>query len=288
MRISCSRAQLINSCGRQYYYRYEERLASTARPLALAFGSAIDKAASAYISEHALGRYFDLVAAFNEAWQREVDTYQIQYPQHWNADIACEVGNIMMRTFPEVWDKSNLVAVIDQNGVPIVQKRIFAPLHRNHELELVLDALVMDLLSGDIGVLDLKTSAVAILPESAFGHNSLQLTTYQYGAEHEYRSFLDAPIANVGFMELIKRKPPKTSGKGPTVEMPVFFPRRSDDQIADMLNIYDSCLKDIESQRFNRPVNAAYNSPCDMCDFARKCVSNDPQGLITRPERRTA
>jgi len=287
MRISCSKAQSISSCGRQYYYRYEERLASTTRPLALAFGSAVDKALSTYVSEHALGRSFDLVLAFNEAWQNELDRYQILYPQHWDADIAREVGNLMMGQFPDVWEKSNLVAVVDSSGVPIVQRRIFAPLHRNHELELVLDALVMDLYSGNTGVLDFKTSAIAIPPESAFGHNSFQLSTYQYGAEHEFGDFLGAPISNVGFMELIKRKPPQKSGKGPTVEMPVFFPRRDDGQIADMLSTYDACLSDMESMRFNRPVSAAYNSPCDMCDFARKCVHNDEQGLFVRPERRS-
>lgn len=288
MRISCSRAQLIATCGRQYYYRYEKRYVTVAKPFPLVFGTVIDKAVSGYVSNHALGKGFDILSCFNENFEKELSKYQIQYPQHWNAEIAREAGRKMCQDFPEVWDKSNLVVVFDQQGKPIVQRRIIAPLPQDHELEMILDAMVMDTLSGDIAVLDFKTTSAALSVESPFGANAFQLTSYQYGADFEFGDFF-GPVKNIGFMEFVKRLPAKTAvGKGPTVEPPAFYARRSDEQVKDMFNTYLWSARDIAAKRFNRPTNGAYNSPCNMCDFARVCVHNDMQGITVRPARRAA
>lgn len=288
MRVSCSRVQSISSCGRQYEYRYIQRLTTTVRAFALFFGSIVDHAVSQYVYEHALGRSFDLVKSFQDEFAKQLPLNQIQYPQHWDADVALKVGTILCERFPDVWHKSNLVAAIDVNGEPIVQRRIIAPLPNNHELEAILDFVVMDILTGEVGVLDLKTTSMLLSPESPFGFNSFQLTTYQYAADFEFSETL-GPMSQLGFMELVKRKPSKTGkGKGPTVELPRFFPRRNKDQLHDMLKTYEHRAEDILKKRFHRPVNAAFNSPCDMCDFSRLCVNNDRQGITVRPIRRAA
>jgi hypothetical protein len=271
-----------------YHYRYEKRLTTVVRSFALFFGSVVDKAVSGYVHHHALGQDFDILTAYEEAFDSELQQHQIKYPQHWDADVAREAGTIMVTTFPEVWDQSNLVAVIDKQGIPVVQRRIIAPLPQNHELELVIDVLVMDTLSGDTAVLDFKTTSQLLSPESPFGYNSFQLTTYQYGVDSEFSDYL-GPVSNLGFQEFVKRKPSKTGkGKGPTVEAPRFYPRRSDEQVKDMVRTYLSRAKDIAEKRFHRPTNGAYNTPCEMCDFANLCVHNDSQGIIVRPARRAA
>lgn len=288
MRISCSKAQTIATCGRMYHYRYVKRYTTVVRSFALFFGSVVDKAVSAFVHHHALGEDFDIQRSFEENFDRELQQNQVQYPQHWDADVAREVGQTMCASFPEVWEKSNLVAVIDEQGIPIVQRRIIAPLPQNHELEMIIDSLVMDTSSGETAVLDFKTTSSLLSPESPFGYNSFQLTTYQYGVDHALGPYL-GPVTNVGFQEFVKRKPPKSAkGKGPTVEAPRFYPRRSDEQIKDMIDIYLWHARDIAEKRFNRPTNGAYNSPCEMCDFARLCVHNDSQGIIVRPARRAA
>jgi len=288
MRISCSKAQTISNCGRQYKYRYIDRLTTVLRPFALFFGSVVDKAVSSYVHHHALGQNFDILSAFEESFDAELSQHQIQYPQHWDEDVAREVGRILVTQFPGVWEQSNLVAVIDREGIPIVQRRIIVPLPRNHELEMILDSVVMDTMSGNIAVLDFKTTSQLLSPESPFGYNAFQLTTYQYGADKELADYL-GQVSNVGFQEFVKRKPPKTAkGKGPTVESPRFYPRRSDEQVKDMLQTYLHKAEDISQRRFTRPVNGAFNSPCEMCDFARLCVHNDRQGITVRPARRAA
>ena len=287
MRISFSRAQTKEACGRQYKYRYVDRLTSVLRPFALAFGSAVDKAISGYVYRHALGQCFETVSCFEEAWAKEISENQVQYPQHWDAAVAREVGVTMCEKFPEVWDRSNLVAVVDSNGVPIVQRRIIAPLPKNHEVEMILDVMVTSLDSGETAVLDFKTASQVMSPESPFGHNSLQLSTYQYGADYEFGDWT-GPVSNVGFMEFIKRKPPKKSGMGPTIEDPLMFPRRGPDSIREMQQIFVAHADSINKGEFFRHSKGAYNSPCDMCDFARLCTRNDRQGIIERPARRAA
>lgn len=288
MRISCSRAQTISTCGRLFKYKYEERLSTLTLSLALVFGRAIDVAVSGYVANHALGKSFDLKGAFDVTLEEGFATHDVQYPQHWDATTAREAGRVMCDQFPEVWEKANLVAVIDSRGTPIVQRRLIVPLSHGHELEMVIDAVVMDLLGGEIGVLDFKTTSQSLSPESPFGYNALQLTTYQYGVDAALSRYL-GPVSNTGFMELVKRKPAtKATAKGPTVEAPRFYPRRTKEQISDMVKTYLGCIRDINERRFNRPTNAAFNNPCDLCDFARLCVHNDRQGIIPRPARRAA
>ncbi len=148
---------------------------------------------------------------------------------------------------------------------------------------MVLDLVVMNSMNGQVAVLDLKTAAQKLDPESHFGHNTFQLTTYQYGVERTLAHLLeDGRVSNVGYMELIKRKIPKTKGQGPTVETPLFFPRRSRELVADMLNTYLRTIRELEQNRFLRPPNLAFNSPCQMCDYAQLCVFNDKQGLRER------
>ena len=288
MRVSCSRIQTVDTCGIMYDLRYNQRLTTVARPFALFYGIVIDRAISAYVYNHALGQDFDVLTKFEECFDEGLAENQITYPQHWDADVAREAGRIHCDKFPEVWEKSNLIAVLDPQGIPVVQRRIIAPLPRNHELEMVLDFLVMDTDSGAIGPLDLKTTSQKLAPESPFGLNSFQLTTQQYGVDYEFGDYL-GPVSNVGFMELVKRKPPTSKkGQGPTVEMPEFYPRRTDEQLNDMLRTYVWRAEVITQKQFSRPTNGAYNSPCMSCDFARLCAHGDTQGIITRPARRAA
>jgi len=287
VRISFSRAQTVETCGRMYKYSYIDRLMSVIRPFALAFGSAVDKAICGYVYNHALGRSFDAVSCFKEEWAKTVANSPIQYPQHWDAAIAEAVGIAMCERFPEVWERSNLVAALDRSGTPIVQRRILAPLPNNHEIEMVLDVVAMSLDSAEIGVLDFKTASQVMSPESPFGQNSLQLTTYQHGTDYEFGDWL-GPVSNVGFMELIKRKPPKKAGMGPTVEDPRWFERRDDEKLCEMKEIYVSYANAITEGKFFRHAKGAFNSPCDMCDFARLCTRNDPQGLTQKTVRRAA
>ena len=285
MRISCSKAQTISTCGRMYRYRYVDRLQSSFISLALVFGRAIDVACSGYVASHALGLPFDLKALFEQTLDEELSMHQVQYPANWDSQTALDVGRIMCDRFPDVWESANLVAAIGEDGAPIVQRRLIVPLPHGHELETVIDLVVMDLHNGEYAVLDLKTTSQGLSPESPFGYNAFQLTTYQYAADIAFGQLL-GPMSNIGFMEMIKRKPPKTkAAKGPTVEAPRFYPRRHPEQVDEMVQTFLAYVRDIEHRRFHRAINNAFNNPCDMCDFARLCVHNDRTGITQKLPR---
>lgn len=282
LRISYSRAQTIGTCGRQYKFKYVDRLDPVTTSIAMPFGKAVHGPVTEYVIAHALSKPFDIMANFEEAWIEATSEQQLKYPCNWDADSSYAAAKRLVELFPEAWDKAQLVAVLDQAGNPIVERWLVVPGPPGVEIEARLDFLVMDLRSGAIGILDAKTASAE--HNEAFGANSMQLTTYQYCTDYTFAAFL-GPVANVGFMEFVKRKIPKGKGQGPSITPPTWYPRRSDEAVREMLSAYANAARDIRDQRFNRPFNGSFNSPCNLCDYARLCVHGDQQGYRLRALR---
>ena len=283
-RISYTRAQSIGTCGRAYRFRYIDRLEPVATSIAMPFGKAVHGPVTDYVIAHALSKPFDIMANFEEAWVKHTSDQQLKYPMNWDADSSYAAAKRLVELFPEAGEKAPLVAVLDQSGAPLVERWLVVPGPPGVEIELRIDFLVMDLRSGAIGVLDAKTTSAEHC--EAFGSNALQLTTYQYAVDHAFASCL-GPVANVGFMEFVKRKVPKGSkGQGPSIEPPTWYPRRSDEEVREMLTACANAARDIRDQRFHRPFFASFNSPCNLCDYARLCVHGDQQGYRLRTTSR--
>lgn len=279
-RISYTRAQTIGTCGRQYRFRYVDRMEPITTSVAMPFGKAVHGPVTDYVIAHALSKPFDIVSNFEDSWVKHTSDQQLKFPTHWDADSSYAAAKRLVELFPEAWERSQLVAVLDQSGAPIVERWLVVPGPPGVEIELRLDFLVMDLRSGAIGVLDAKTTSAEHC--EAFGMNALQLTTYQYAVDHAFGSYL-GPIANVGFMEFVKRKVSANGrGQGPSIQPPTWYPRRSDADVHDMLTAYASAARDIRDERFHRPFFGSFNSPCNLCDYARLCVHGDPQGYRHR------
>jgi hypothetical protein len=248
--------------------------------VAMPFGKAVHGPVTDYVIAHALSKPFDIVSNFEDSWVKHTSDQQLKFPTHWDADSSYAAAKRLVELFPEAWERSQLVAVLDQSSAPIVERWLVVPGPPGVEIELRLDFLVMDLRSGAIGVLDAKTTSAEHC--EAFGMNALQLTTYQYAVDHAFGSYL-GPVANVGFMEFVKRKVSANGrGQGPSIQPPTWYPRRSDADVHDMLTAYASAARDIRDERFHRPFFGSFNSPCNLCDYARLCVHGDPQGYRHR------
>jgi hypothetical protein len=269
----------MQTCGRQYRYRYVDRLEPVTTSAARPVGRALHIAVTDYIKAHALGREEDPLPRFETAWAVETSGQTLTYPTNWDADSMYAASRRLVELFPDAWRSANLVAVLDPAGVPIVERGLVVPSSPDVELEVVIDVVVMALDSGAIGVLDLKSASTPHAP--AFGANSLQLTTYQDAVDYAYARHL-GPVQNVGFMELIKRKL-SARGQGPSVNPPQWYPRRTDDDIREMRAVYAKEARNILERRFERPLVSSFNSPCSLCDYARLCVNNDLQGYRHRP-----
>jgi hypothetical protein len=284
--LSFSQAQTMATCGRQYRYRYVDRLEPLETSVALPVGTAVHEAVTAYVHHHALYESFDILSKFEESWTRWTSGRRLKFPAFWDIDSLHASARRLVELFPAAWEQSNLVAVIDADGVPIVERELIVPVSHDVKVKARIDILARDLVTGKIGLTDVKsTSAVH---DEAFGLNSMQLTTYQHAVEYVYGDQLrdqqgDAGpvIEHVGFLELVKRKL-SAKGQGPTVEPPKWYPRRSERDVQEMLTAYRNIASDVRAQRFDRPFASSFNSPCNTCDFARLCVHNDASGYRPR------
>ena len=280
MRLSFSKAETFLTCGRKYYYKYVKRIVPLVTGVALPFGRAIHSACTAYVASLSLGRSTDIVQDFLSAWQTETNGLSLEYPAHFDFDAMTEMGKTMSDRFPETWNKAGLVAVLDENGTPLVEQKCSIPLgDGEHELVFVIDILALHLNTAAYGVLDLKTAAQE--HTEFFGENSNQLTIYQHGADSAYGKWLGADISNVGFMDCLKRKADTPSGTGPLVQPPRFYKRRSPEAVTEVLDQLNHVATQIQANRFFRPMNGSFNSPCNTCEFARLCIHNDTQGYAT-------
>jgi hypothetical protein len=280
MKLSYSKASTMNTCGKQYHLKYILGARPPETSINLPMGNAIHIPCTEYVSAHALSEPFDIMSRFEEAWHELTDGKTLKFSAKWDLQSCYDTSKRLVEQFPEVWEKSQLIAVLDQFGVPIVERRFTVPGPIGTEIELVVDFVTMDLRSGAVGVLDLKSAAAA--HQRYFGMNSLQLSTYQYGVDWAFGKVI-GPVENVGFMEAIKRKVPTGKrGIGPTIEPPTWYERRTPEKIREMLEAYAAIARDIREKRFTVPFQGSFNSPCNLCDFAPLCVDNDPQGFEFR------
>lgn len=280
MRLSFSKVQTYLTCGRKYYYQYVKGIRPTVTNVALPFGKAMHKACTDYIASLALGVSTNPVKDFIVSWQEETEALSLEYPTHWDYDSMTDAGRLMCERFPAAWDQTGLIAVLDENGVPLVEQKTVVPLPGGkHHLVFVMDVLTLHLLSGAYAPLDLKTASQD--HSENFGINSAQLTIYQLGVDLTLSRWLGSAVSNVGFMDLLKRKASK-SGTGPLVQPPRFYPRRSREAVTEVIHQLNHVADQIEQKRFYRPMNSSFDSPCNHCEFARMCIHNDSQGYVTQ------
>ena len=89
-------------------------------------------------------------------------------------------------------------------------------------------------------------------------------------------------VAQVGFLELIKRKVPngKGKGKGPEVLPPVLASRQDPQEF---IRKAVWVAQNIEAGNFFPNPRMAWNSPCGFCDFKLLCYEGSYEGLV-QPE----
>ncbi len=72
------------------------------------------------------------------------------------------------------------------------------------------------------------------------------------------------PVERLGLLELVKRKVPTKTGKGPEVLAPITVPRHSTAEVADYAQKVRWVAEDIERGRFPKRGLMAHNTPCEL------------------------
>lgn len=280
LRLSHSRKQTMLTCGRKYRYVYVDRLEADAASYSLPFGGASHTALAQYVTAHALGAYIDPAEAFVRAWNEQTKR-PIAYSSIWSEEGCRKTGVSLMEQFRDKWTELGWKAVLDKDGLPIVERELHVLLPGGVVWIAIIDAVV-ETPDGRILVLDFKTPGDASMP--TFASISDQLLGYQVAVNANRETLgLTRDIDGLVFFELIKRPIPKTkSGTGPHIVVSEPAPPRSRQDVEEWIRECQFVARDIRDQRFARRPMDSYNTPCELCDFMSHCHSGISHGLKPR------
>jgi len=221
----------------------------------------------------------DPIAMFEQAWAKAVSETEISYSSVQTPESLLESGRRMAEIFQQSWKNTGLVPIIDDQGEPVLEREFKIALAPGLFLMARIDILCMSTLTGQVGPIDFKTPAAK--PDPIATVQSDQLSIQQIVLEPYLESLGLERIDTVGFLCVLRRPVPKTGkGKGPEVLPPSIVPARSRERLAEARQDIAILAEDIERGRFRRTPRQAYNSPCEMCDYAMHCTYGSMEGLV--------
>jgi len=277
-----------NNCPAQFNYQYILRRKSTEGTSAnLVFGTCVHLAIGNYLMATTLGREYDPVKGFQEAWLKAIGAELVVLNKTMNYLDLFRIGTRFSEDFPKVWEESGFQVFCDEAG-PVLERRWKANLGDNVILDGQLDLLAVTP-DGELALIDIKCPAGTTSEE--FTRNAIQLSYYQKLIEEN----LGLKVSKVGYWELIKRKVPqqkfskktgkplKLVGSGPLVSPePLIVDARGDLQMKQDLDLARSTGEKIRRKEFYKNSGMAYNTPCDMCEHVASCQKDS--GIVVPEE----
>ena len=274
----------FDECPFASYLQYVVGIKSASTSANLIFGTAIHYAIAKYIQALATGLPFDLEKAFLFKWKEQTEELEVQYNSTFTPEDLVETGKRLCSLFPAAWTQTGLEPLVDKDG-PLIERRLKVEILPDVILSAEPDFVGVDQ-NGDIVVLDFKTPATPASED--FALMSDQLTAYQIVVETHGKALGVDKVAKVGFMDLIKKKIPKTNrGTGPEIHQPTWAPGRTREEAGRYQQKVGWIAEDMRQGRYPKRPRMAFNSPCAMCDYAAFCIKGEKEGLIF-PERKAA
>lgn len=276
LRIRPSTILKHDECPRAVYFAQVEGLERDVVSANLPFGTSVHEAATGYILSTVSGKPFNPVDAFQEKWEAEISRKAVEFSSIWDEESMAATGRMLAERFPPYWDSLGLQPLIDEDG-PVVERRFEVQIDKDIILSGQPDVVAVDE-DLRIYVPDVKTTAAPY--DASFALVSEQLTAYDILLTAHKDSLGIEKVDQLGYLEGVKRKVPKTSrGKGPDWEPPLKGPARTDEHKREYIDKVKHTVAEIRSGRFPRRPRMAFNSPCQMCDFAGLCLQGSMEGL---------
>lgn len=270
-------------CGYQRHLFYDRKIESEATSCNLVFGSCVDDATGKYLEALYAGLDFDTEKHFEMLWQEALDTRIISYSSIWDAESLRETGKRLCGSFPAAWDDLNLMILSDEDG-PLLHRRMVARIAPDIELSGEMDVVAMDM-DGFAVIIDVKTPATSA--DEYFTLAADQLTAYDILLRSRLDKIGALGISQVGYLEGLKKKIPKSSrGTGP-IWTKCLVPGRSEDARNEYIEKVKFEVAGIRSGYHPKRSRMAYNSPCALCDFKDYCLKGCTEGLVF-PEDKAA
>lgn len=271
-----------DECPYAMYLQYIAKIKPQVASANLVFGTIVHEAIAKYLAAMMAGVNFDPEKHFRFKWKEACETQAINYNASFGPSDLEATGARLCALFPEAWGQSGLVPLVDDEG-PVLERKFEVEILPGVVLFGTPDVVAMDSNTGEIVVPDFKTPA-SPAPEEFFLVAD-QLTAYQILVEaHKDKLGIDQ-VDRLGYMELLKKKIPKTSrGTGPEVLPPATGPRRPEKAVQAFIKKVDWFTQDIRAGRFPKRARMAYNTPCTLCDYKGLCLHGETEGLVIPPE----
>ncbi|WP_419614324.1 RecB family exonuclease [Thiolapillus sp.] len=277
MIYSSSRFQTWERCGAMLEARYIKGLEPEVTSANLVFGKAVHQVWAEWLLAWHEGDAYDMASAFEEEWGRRTEATAIEYNTLFDEQALLTLGKRLGKLFPEAWEKSGLVLAVDHDNQPLVERHLMAKVG-GVLVQGYLDLVALDS-DGNICVADVKTPSSASNEE--FALEADQLTLYQILVEANQDGLdLDGPVRKLGFIEGLKRK------REPKVLPPLWVPAREEPQKQRFARKIQWIDRQIQDRQFHRRSLAAFDSPCNMCDYRELCTTGSMDGLTVSQKRK--
>lgn len=275
------------SCPAAYKKQYIDGWRTDMENSNLIFGTTVHSVCNEHLHALVEGKELDTEDRFVQLWEEARASNPISYNSTMDGDDLQATGAALCAQFPKAWADTGLSPAFDEDG-PLLERRFEVSLGHGVRLSCQPDVVAMNGI-GELVIPDFKTPASPSSEDFTF--QSDQLTLYQVAVEANYSEDEMPRVGWLGFLELLKKKIPKTSrGAGPVVAPMVLSPARTKDEQKEVVQKVLWMADDIRRGRFPKRPGMAWNTPCDMCDFRRMCMSmdRDTTGLCKKADLKLA
>lgn len=248
---------------------------------ALLFGTAVHEVILLFVGGNA--KAAELPGLFEALWTKARDTQAIRYSSIENWDSLLQIGRKLMEYFPQWWQKAGFRPVRMPNGKFAMELRLDVQIEPNlivsSQPDIVAEVTLIQVdpsgyvmaRPGDVVILDWKSPRAASSIE--FAQRSVQPTYYKIAGEAHAALLGIDRIAAVGYVELLKQK------TRTVITHPFLYPR-TDLQVRQAVAKAKYVANRIRQGLYLQESKMAFNSPCNLCDFAGACLSGDDDGLV--------
>jgi RecB family exonuclease len=273
--VTSSQVAMADNCRRQHWLQYIRRVKVLAPSANLVFGRALDLAVREFLKAMAAGASVsDPATRFREHWREARLAQPLTYAATQTPEAFEHMGTTLMRQLPGAWEESGFQVVHDGAGEPLIDRTLELDLGRRGALEVTLSGTIDVLVytpAIELAVLDVKSAAQA--HSYLYTQRSDQLTCYQLLVDAHRRTLGLPAVAKLGFWDFLKLK------RSARIEPAVLAPPRSAEDLLEFREKLFWLAEDIARGRFPRASRMQFNTPCELCDYARFCIEDDENGL---------
>lgn len=281
IRLSPTAVLKYETCPYQYLLEEVLRIRPAHRAAPLVFGSVMHRTVEDWLRGELTGAVPDPVAGFDRHWAAAREAGGIEYAATQSPESLTATGRALITGFATAWPIFQRLLAVDDQGAPLLELKLEVQLGPRLVFVGRIDLLTFTA-DGELECLDLKTPSTPTDPDWLVSADPL--TGYQLLLDAHAERWALPLVEHLGLLELIKRKVPTKTGKGPEVRAPITVPRHSTADVARYAQKVCWVAEDIERGRFPKRSLMAHHSPCGMCAMTGLCQSGDTEGLIVPPQ----